>query len=1347
MRASRTSRSLLSRRTFSIFIIVIQLFLPLIEAGAANPSPVDDGLIYGNYRQSSSRFPSTLSTKSGSSTLSLPQAGSDHSLSLNGTTAYATNPNSGSLNITGPITVEAWIKLNSTTGDQAISSRYGTAQTDGGWQLIVTGGKLAFATLKNGYSGNGDWITGTTTLSTGTWYHVAGVYNGSQLRVYVNGVLDGSKNSTFAPASGTQPHQIGGFQLNGTLYYPFNGLIDEVRVSTGAIYASNFSLQAHLSVIASTRGLWKFDGQTPNDSTENNNHCSLIGSAGYSTDVPSDYNVWLTNRSLQTNGTTTIGEIYNSSSLNITGSITVEAWVKTNTTSGYQRIVSRYGASDGGYVLDLASGKPTFYTLVNPSSLDSVASPTAVSTGVWHHVAGVFDGSQLRIYVDGVLAASKSSTAAPGTGTKSVFIGITRYEGTNYYPFNGLIDEVRITAAPVYTSNFTPDTHLGVITNTKGLWKFDSQSLLDFSGNGNHITLYNGSYSTDVPGGNSSTQPATPTQLAASSASTTEINLSWTDYATAETGFKIERKTGAGGTFSQVATAGANATSYTDTGLTASTQYYYRVRANTATGNSPYSNEATATTQDPPNTLPTVSITSPANEAGFTASANVTVTVNASDSDGTISKVEFFDGPTKLGESTTSPFSFSWNSVAVGNYNLTAKATDNRGGTTTSNPVYVLVNGASQTGANSVSYAYDDLGRLVAVTSPTGEAATYSYDSVGNLLSITRTGSTQVSIANATPGSGTVGTEVTIYGTGFSNTPGQNGVRFNGVATAVISATATQLVVKVPAGATTGTIAVVTPSGSATSATSFVVVQGNANAPTITSFSPTIGSIGSTVTISGTNFETVPTNNKVKVNATGAIVNSATASSLVTTVTSGSVSGRISVRTPAGIATSSSDFFVPPSPLTAADVDTTARMSVGETKSFFGINTADKVGLLIFDGVAGRKISLLLTNLNCNASVKIYAPGGWVLGSVDGAYMDVKTLPATGTYTILFDPTGTEIGGATFTLFDVVDITDPITPGGAAVSATVNTPGQLISLPFNGTAGQRVSLKVNSTFPDIQYEPSYITSVQIKKPDGTVLTSIDANHSTSLFIEPATLPTTGAYTVKFDAYKTSTGSMTFTLYDVPADVTGTITPGGSSVTKTVTTPGQNIRLSFDGTAGQKVSVVNSMAAGSPWFNVSILKPDGTALTGVANSFIDAHTLPVTGTYTLFGNPLREDVGTITFTLYDAADVTGTITPGGSAVPVTISSPGQVARLTFDGTAGQKVNLSISSNSFYYIVWTTVDVRILKPDGTALTSMDINGQSTASTGTQTLPVTGTYTVLLDPGTNRTGGVTFTLTNVP
>ncbi|WP_162144128.1 Ig-like domain-containing protein [Sporocytophaga myxococcoides] len=94
------------------------------------------------------------------------------------------------------------------------------------------------------------------------------------------------------------------------------------------------------------------------------------------------------------------------------------------------------------------------------------------------------------------------------------------------------------------------------------------------------------------------------------------------------------------------------------------------------------------------NAAPVVSLTAPANNATFTAPASITITANASDSDGSISKVEFYQGTTKLGEVLTAPYSYSWSNVAAGTYSITAKAFDNANASTTSSAVSITVNAA-----------------------------------------------------------------------------------------------------------------------------------------------------------------------------------------------------------------------------------------------------------------------------------------------------------------------------------------------------------------------------------------------------------------------------------------------------------------------------------------------------------------------------------------------------------------------------------------------------------------------------------------------------------------------------
>ncbi len=97
------------------------------------------------------------------------------------------------------------------------------------------------------------------------------------------------------------------------------------------------------------------------------------------------------------------------------------------------------------------------------------------------------------------------------------------------------------------------------------------------------------------------------------------------------------------------------------------------------------------------NALPTVSLVSPIVNQNFTAPANVTLTATASDTDGTIAKVEFFQGATLIGSATAAPYTVTWNNVPAGSYGLTAKATDDRGGTWISAAVPITVTGAGPT--------------------------------------------------------------------------------------------------------------------------------------------------------------------------------------------------------------------------------------------------------------------------------------------------------------------------------------------------------------------------------------------------------------------------------------------------------------------------------------------------------------------------------------------------------------------------------------------------------------------------------------------------------------------------
>lgn len=104
---------------------------------------------------------------------------------------------------------------------------------------------------------------------------------------------------------------------------------------------------------------------------------------------------------------------------------------------------------------------------------------------------------------------------------------------------------------------------------------------------------------------------------------------------------------------------------------------------------------------------------------------------------------------------------------------------------------------------------YDEASRVVGVTDTVAsQAVEYRYDEAGNILAVVVAGA--VALFESTPDRGPVGSEVTLFGKGFSATAGQNTVKFNGVTASVAMASTDQLVVTVPAGATAGQIRVIT---------------------------------------------------------------------------------------------------------------------------------------------------------------------------------------------------------------------------------------------------------------------------------------------------------------------------------------------------------------------------------------------------------------------------------------------------------------------------------------------------------------------------------------------------------
>ena len=172
-------------------------------------------------------------------------------------------------------------------------------------------------------------------------------------------------------------------------------------------------------------------------------------------------------------------------------------------------------------------------------------------------------------------------------------------------------------------------------------------------------------------------------------------------------------------------------------------------------GTSPDSGTVTPPPPPPANVAPTAALTAPAANASVTQGNAITVTATAADSDGSIARVEFYDGTTLIGTATAAPFSISWTNAGVGAHSLTARAIDNLGAVGNSSAVAITVVAAVPAPpANAVACATENQ----TCTLPAGATATVWYGATGGWAQ--RTGVTgSIACSNATfgdPLSGTI---------------------------------------------------------------------------------------------------------------------------------------------------------------------------------------------------------------------------------------------------------------------------------------------------------------------------------------------------------------------------------------------------------------------------------------------------------------------------------------------------------------------------------------------------------------------------------------------------------------
>lgn len=353
--------------------------------------------------------------------------------SFDGIDDYINVPSLTGQNFPASFSIDAGVKIFS----YPLSTERVMAGMAGGYQLNL----LPTGQLKFGFSGN--MVISENPIPIGTFVHVAGTVdgNGGAVNIYINGALD--KTGTTIPGANSNFFQIGGFgDYSGTF---FQGLIDELEIynrvlsaeEITAIYNAGGGKCRPCTPPPSGMVSWWKGENNANDSMGGNNGTTVGDTAFVAGKVGQAFSF---------DGAGDYVTIPDHPSLNPTAAITVDAWIFSNNTSYAPPIVKKTDDASG-YALELSQDSSQVLFWVNLGSGGSggwFSSPAGgLTRGIWTHVAGVYDGTSVSLYMNGQLIGS---TPAPGAILPStnnpLNIGWDSSQPTRF--FSGLIDEVEI---------------------------------------------------------------------------------------------------------------------------------------------------------------------------------------------------------------------------------------------------------------------------------------------------------------------------------------------------------------------------------------------------------------------------------------------------------------------------------------------------------------------------------------------------------------------------------------------------------------------------------------------------------------------------------------------------------------------------------------------------------------------------------------------------------------------------------------------------------------------------------------------------------------------------------------
>ncbi len=425
-------------------------------------------------------------------------------------------PYSPNLSGMGALTYEAWFKRDDDTVACTIVDQHDSGSPSNAYRFYVdTDNDLQF--IVNNEAGVLGRHDVADIIYQDNWYHVAGVYDGQDIKMYVNGIESGS---VFSSTGGGPVHAVSSGEaayIGGRFSSSCDGIIDDVRIYNYARSSRQILEDMHAGNKNNPIGRWSFDegqGTTANDygvladprvgSSGNNGTLINMSTSGTST-------AWTkfgkSGEALKFDGIDDYVLISDHDSLDFTNAVTLDAWINPGDLSGTQSIVSK----NGSYRIQTGSAKAQFIIVGDVEGYTSIIEDVgSLEANSWHHLVGVFDNSlssnQMKIYVNGELKKQGDLDDTIDVTTADITVGTQNTGETS--PYGGYIDEIKVYNYPLTLDEIRQNYNQGAqvtLSKTKeevantyeglvGWWKMDDDDvawttegqIIDYSGMENH---------------------------------------------------------------------------------------------------------------------------------------------------------------------------------------------------------------------------------------------------------------------------------------------------------------------------------------------------------------------------------------------------------------------------------------------------------------------------------------------------------------------------------------------------------------------------------------------------------------------------------------------------------------------------------------------------------------------------------------------------------------------------------------------------------------------------------------------------------------------------------------------